>query len=657
MRALIVRVKALTVGVALVVSLLGCAVTTPPLTDEERLVRISGDLERLFADQEAVSRPITLSEAMARAIKYNMDHRVKLMEHAVANRHVEAARMDLLPDLVLSAGYTDRSNQTGATSVSLLTGQVSLEPSTSQERQRELADAVFYWNLLDFGVSYVTAKQRYDEVYIAEERRRKVVQNIIHDVIEAYWRAWSAQNLMGRMEALIKQTDEAIEDSKQLVQSGSQPKEQSLEYQRALMEVRTQLWEMRERMALSRTRLGTLINLRPGTEYVLHAPRVQELPPFFQKNLQDLEQEALLNRPELREEDYRLRISRGDVKKAMLRMFPGIEITAGGHYDSNIFLFNQSWADGLVQVSWNIFNALRGMEGKRLRESQVALADTRRMALSMAVMTQVRLAAQRYDLARARYTSLRELAEVNTELLELAEGSTATKTRFDRIQVQAVSVASAMRSSLAYAEVQAAVSRVLNSIGVDPLPQEVSSHELGPLTEAIEDHWNQILRQRLGLIIVTPSGDSLGDSEIDETVSRVAKDYQPHQPPWIRTLTHSRSAVANTASLSSKTVKPATPTQLVDLTAAQLQVPWQPLAQPPRQDKVTAADRPAIETKEVEALLPRPGKVIGVGKKSEIVDAITIRPNSSVQAAVPMKGLVITPAVKVASVRPRVPWE
>jgi outer membrane protein TolC len=513
MNPMTTKVQKLATVVTVAALLSACAVTTPQFTDEQRLARVTADLESLFVEQEAVTRPITLAEAMARAIKYNMDHRVKLMEYAVANRNVEVARMDLLPDLVLSAGYTDRSNEPGATSISLLTGEISLEPSTSQERQRELADAVFYWNLLDFGVSYVTAKQRYDEAYIAEERRRKVVQNIIHDVVEAYWRAWNAQNLMGRMERLIEETDEVIEESKKLVDTGSQPKEEALRYQRTLMEIRTQLWEMRERMALSQTRLSTLINLRPGTQFSLDAPRIDEAPPLFNKTLEDLEQEALMNRPELREEDYRLRISRGDVKKAMLRMFPGIEITAGGHYDSNIYLFNQSWADGLVQVSWNLFNALRGMQGKKFRESQVELADTRRMALSMAVMTQVRLAAQRYDLARARYQSLTELSDVNEALRELVQDSPDTTTRFERIQARAVSAASTMRSNLAFAEVQAAMSRLLNSIGVDPLPEEVTSHELVPLTEAIESHWNKTVAQRFAIQITLPVSDETAHSQ------------------------------------------------------------------------------------------------------------------------------------------------
>lgn len=43
-----------------------------------------------------------------------------------------------------------------------------------------------------------------------------------------------------------------------------------------------------------------------------------------------LETEALASRPELREQDYQTRISSAETRKAMLRMLPGLEFSAGG---------------------------------------------------------------------------------------------------------------------------------------------------------------------------------------------------------------------------------------------------------------------------------------------------------------------------------------
>ena len=66
--------------------------------------------------------------------------------------------------------------------IGIIDREESLRPSTSQERERTLANLNFSWNALDFGVSYYRAQQKADQVLMAEERRRKVVQNVLQDV-------------------------------------------------------------------------------------------------------------------------------------------------------------------------------------------------------------------------------------------------------------------------------------------------------------------------------------------------------------------------------------------------------------------------------------------------------------------------------------------
>ena len=166
----------------------------------------------------------------------------------------------------MSAGYTNRSNQQGATAFSLLTGQESLEPSTTEERQRNLAEATIAWNVLDFGVSYVTAKQRQDQIRITEERRRKAVQNIVQDVMESYWPAWSAQELLPQMDKLLEDTQSAIAHLRRSVEKGAKRKKEALEYERNLLDTHLKLWRMRELMALDKIRLASLMNLPPGSD-------------------------------------------------------------------------------------------------------------------------------------------------------------------------------------------------------------------------------------------------------------------------------------------------------------------------------------------------------------------------------------------------------
>lgn len=55
-----------------------------PLTDAARLAEADGDRAEMFGDQEPLLHPLTLHEALARALRYNLDGRVKLIEEALS---------------------------------------------------------------------------------------------------------------------------------------------------------------------------------------------------------------------------------------------------------------------------------------------------------------------------------------------------------------------------------------------------------------------------------------------------------------------------------------------------------------------------------------------------------------------------------------------
>jgi len=137
----------------------GCAVTSDPIERSASEERARSDMASIYKDQEPLSGPLTLHQAMARAVKYNLEARLKVMEEALGQRQLDLAQFDMLPRMALSAGYAGRNNVSASSSQSVQTGTQSLEPSTSQDRDREVADLTMVWNVLDFGVSYFSAKQ------------------------------------------------------------------------------------------------------------------------------------------------------------------------------------------------------------------------------------------------------------------------------------------------------------------------------------------------------------------------------------------------------------------------------------------------------------------------------------------------------------------
>lgn len=483
-----------------------CAVTPKPLTDTQRAERAVSDLEAMFDGQDPVKGPISLSEAIARSIKFNLDHRVKLMEKAVVRAEAELARMDLLPAITADAGYTTRSNVPASSSESVITGRQSLEPSTSQEKTRALANLNVVWNVLDFGVSYVTAQQRADRILIAEEERRKAVQNIVQDVRVAYWNALSADRLTDETDDLLERTKQALSESESMAKEGIQAPLTSMRYQEGLLATLRTLWELRQRLNTAKSELASLMNIKPGTDFELEPDDVDRELPEINTVVPELEEYGLLHRPELIEEDYRLQVDSAEIRKAMLRMLPGIEINAGAHYDSNDFLVNNDWADAGLRISWNLFNLFRAPKEKKRAEAQVELDQTRRLATGMAVLTQINVAEQRYKNARQDYQLAENLLKVKNDIAKQETGRyqaqvsnelALIRTRLDRLVAQ-------MQRDLALAELQNAAGRVHNSIGLDPLPAQISDDSLESLTLAVATH-QQSLKEMLAEPQLDPS--------------------------------------------------------------------------------------------------------------------------------------------------------
>jgi len=472
---------------AVVLAFSGCSIVPERLTAEQIEERVRRDRDAMYADQEVLTEPLTFSGALARALKYNLDYRLKLMEIALSQGLLDVSRLDLLPRVVAEAGYRSRNNDSGGTSIGIEDRLVSLRPSTSEERAFSTARAELSWNVLDFGISYYRAKQAADEVSIAEERRRKILQNIVQDVRSAYWRAAAAQRLSGEADALLVAIRSAIERSRDAERAGVLPPAQALAYQRALLDAMTLVNLRRQEMEFARRELAALMNVRPGTE--VRIADVAE-PPLLAVpvDMPELERMALTRRPELLEEDYRARITQSEARRQLASMFPNLNIFAGASYNSNTYLYNNTWADAGASVSINLMRLTGLPTMRRANEARAQTDSARRMALSMAVITQVRVSVERYRLTTLDHDLARESTQVDQRLSAISRASAASRleSELEALRTESRALVSRYQQATAYAAAQAAFGRVMNSLGIDLLPGEVRSAELPDLQRAIE---------------------------------------------------------------------------------------------------------------------------------------------------------------------------
>lgn len=490
MRNRLVRFAAIAAATQLLAacSVMNDATQPKPFTAEQKQDRVIQDQLSMYANQEAVTGPISFYEAAARALKYNLDYRLKLMESALSANLRDVSAHEMLPRIVAAAGRSGRSNDSGGTSIGIEDREVSLRPSTSEERYHNTAGLGMSWSLLDFGVAYYRTQQKADQILMAEERRRKVAQNVLQDVRNAYWRALGAQRLLPEVDGLLARTQKAMSAAKEAEKKGLLPRQQILAYQRALLDSISLLTVRRQDLEFAQAELAALMSLPPGSPMQLvDTDGLESGMVKIAPNMAQLERLSLERRPEIMEEWYRKRVNQKDLDIAKAQLWPNVGVTLGVEYDSNQYLYNSNWAQSGVNVSLNLLKLLQLPALNASATNQAATDDMRRVALSMAILTQVRVGALRYELARQEVDFADQSLRVDRSLLDyaMAAKSTAFGSELEVIRAEGRFLLARYQREAAYSRAQAAWGRLYNSVGLDVMPESIETQDIKTLAAAI----------------------------------------------------------------------------------------------------------------------------------------------------------------------------
>lgn len=252
--------KAALIGI-IGLAVVGCTTTPTPFTQEEIDTFAADKRRRAIAeDQAPVTRSIDLYEAMARALKYNLDHRLEMSEVALRYAELSDGQFDMLPDLVARVDWGDRSNIPFQSSITT-DGEVSDILTSSSDPGSYYTDLELGWDILDFGLSYYRSKQNADRVMIAEEQRRSTINRVIEDVRTAYWRAVAAERLLGPLASLEKRAEQALQSAKRQVASGEGDQLEALRYQREMYETVRRAQSIRRDLSVAKNQLAALMNI------------------------------------------------------------------------------------------------------------------------------------------------------------------------------------------------------------------------------------------------------------------------------------------------------------------------------------------------------------------------------------------------------------
>jgi len=440
--------------------------------------------------------------AIARALTYNYDHRLAVMEAAFQNRSLTAANLGMLPKLAISAGYTARNNENASRSISYHTRQQTLEPSVSQERRRVIADLSFNWSILDFGLSYFQAKQYADRYLIMEERRRRVVNNIVKDVITTYWSVAMAESLLPQVRDALKDTEKALASYGAARASGLAPLLGSLDEEKRLLQISGGLKRVASDLAQSKVHLAALVNIPLDDPYAIVMPEERQYlhPPSLPGNIGAAEDMALYLRPDLREDSYQERIDKNELNKEIMRMIPGISLVVSTNYDSNVFTYHNIWTEGTARVTSNLIGLIGNYYQYKAAEMQIEVARTRKLANMIAALVQVRLAYHQYAMALQDYRDSKAMYGLEQHIYKIvrAESRSGSVSELERINRYTDLIAADLDKFQSLRAVYEAWGNFYFSLGGDlikNLPEEATLEEKAALIQSgLEAWWSGLLK-------------------------------------------------------------------------------------------------------------------------------------------------------------------
>ncbi|GAO00053.1 Outer membrane efflux protein [Komagataeibacter xylinus NBRC 13693] len=174
-------------------------------------------------------------------------------------------------------------------------------------------------------------------------------------------------------------------------------------------------------------------------------------------------------------------------------MMPGIGAIGNGNFDSNALLYHHIWGQIGVRATINLINMIQGPRAIAVAKGNVRLSELRRLALSVAILAQINLSAQKYVTAVDFLKSSRQINNVSLQMEQLAVSASAAgaQSEANRVRHQMAALLGQLEYSRSLAHTHQALADLYASIGADLVPANADIQDLTHLTAQVEHSISQ----------------------------------------------------------------------------------------------------------------------------------------------------------------------
>jgi outer membrane protein len=316
------------------------------------------------------SRKLTLEESIQIGLKNSELIHSSQMKVNYAKARLSEVNTYRLPSLKLNASYT-RLSEIDPFVLNTPFGNFNISPSIVNNYNIKLSLQQPIFTGFKLASSSNIAEYNYEaqkQVYTKDE------QKLILDIKTAYWNLFKVIKVKSVVDENIDLIKAHLSDVKNFYENGISTKNDVLKVQVQLAEAQLRQIDADNGVKLARSSLNNVIGLPLSTNIVVQSDVKTE-----DDTVPDLDQligEAMENRPELKEMDFRLKAGESGVTLAESNWYPQVYLAGNYNYarpNQRIFpledKFNGTW-DVSVGLSWDIWNWLSTSDQTEQAEAQ-----------------------------------------------------------------------------------------------------------------------------------------------------------------------------------------------------------------------------------------------------------------------------------------------
>ena len=157
-------------------------------------------------------------------------------------------------------------------------------------------------------------------------------------------------------------------------------------------------------------------------------------------------------------------------------MMPNLNLTASANTDDSDYQKYNDYVEMGAQVSYNLMTVFSGPASRKVAKASVDVAEEQRLAMAMAVISQVHIANMNFVQSRQDYTVAEEYLDVSKRLTKQTRDAQKVA-KFGELEVirqEASLLLANLRRDIAFAELQNSFGTVYASIGLDVVPNNLS---------------------------------------------------------------------------------------------------------------------------------------------------------------------------------------